>query len=98
GGALEGARRLWLEEQALVTRTPFGRPRRTAAGVDANRTLLLLAVLEKRAGLHLMSCDVDVSIAGGVRADEPALDLGVACAVASSHWELPSDPSTVVVG
>jgi len=96
--AMEGSRPLLLEVQALVTRTPFGLPRRTAAGVDANRTLLLLAVLEKRAGLHLMSFDVYVSIAGGVRADEPALDLGVACAVASSHRERPADPATVVVG
>ncbi|OLD34055.1 MAG: DNA repair protein RadA, partial [Armatimonadetes bacterium 13_1_40CM_3_65_7] len=56
--AMEGSRPLLLEVQALVTRTPFGLPRRTAAGVDANRTLLLLAVLEKRAGLHLMSFDV----------------------------------------
>jgi DNA repair protein RadA/Sms len=60
--------------------------------------LLLLAVLEKRAGLHLMSFDVYVSVAGGVRVDEPALDLGMACAVASSHRERPADPATVVVG
>jgi len=96
--AVEGSRPLLLEVQALVTRTPFGLPRRTAAGVDANRTLLLLAVLEKRAGLHLMSFDVYVSVAGGVRVDEPALDLGMACAVASSHRERPADPATVVVG
>jgi len=96
--AVEGSRPLLLEVQALVTRTPFGLPRRTAAGVDTNRMLLLLAVLEKRAGLHLMSFDVYVSVAGGVRVDEPALDLGVACAVASSHRERPADPATVVVG
>jgi DNA repair protein RadA/Sms len=96
--AVEGTRPLLLEVQALVTRTPFGVPRRTAAGVDYNRTLLLLAVLEKRAGLHLASSDVYVSIAGGVRVDEPAADLGVAVAVASSHRERAVDPSTVVVG
>ena len=96
--AVEGTRPLLLEVQALVTRTPFGVPRRTAAGVDYNRTLLLLAVLEKRAGLHLASSDVYVSIAGGVRVDEPAADLGVAVAVASSHREHAVDPSTVVVG
>ena len=96
--AVEGTRPLLLEVQALVTRTPFGVPRRTAAGVDYNRTLLLLAVLEKRAGLHLASSDVYVSIAGGVRVDEPAADLGVALAVASSHREHAVDPSTVVVG
>ena len=96
--AVEGARPLLLEMQALVTRTPFGLPRRTAAGVDTNRMLLLLAVLEKRAGLHLAAFDVYVSVAGGVRVDEPAVDLGVAVAVASSHRERPADPGTVVVG
>jgi DNA repair protein RadA/Sms len=96
--AVEGTRPLLLEVQALVTRTPFGIPRRTAAGVDYNRTLLLLAVLEKRAGLHLATFDVYVSVAGGVRVDEPAADLGVACAVAGSHRERSVDASTVVVG
>ncbi len=96
--AMEGSRPLLLEVQALVTRTPFGLPRRTAAGVDLNRMVLLLAVLEKRAGLHLMNSDVYVSVAGGVRADEPAVDLGVALAVASSHRERPADPATVAVG
>ncbi len=96
--AVEGSRPLLLEVQALVTRTPFGLPRRTAAGVDVNRMLLLLAVLEKRAGLHLTNFDVYVSVAGGVRVDEPAVDLGVACAVASSHRERPADPATVAVG
>jgi DNA repair protein RadA/Sms len=96
--AVEGTRPLLLEVQALVTRTPFGVPRRTAAGVDYNRTLLLLAVLEKRAGLHLASDDVYVSVAGGVQVSEPAADLGVALAVASSHRERPVEPSTVAVG
>jgi DNA repair protein RadA/Sms len=96
--AVEGSRPLLLEIQALVTRTPFGLPRRTAAGVDLNRMVLLLAVLEKRAGLHLMNFDVYVSVAGGVRVDEPAVDLGVALAVASSHRERPTDPATVAVG
>ena len=96
--AVEGSRPLLLEVQALVTRTPFGLPRRTAAGVDTNRMLLLLAVLEKRAGLHLASFDVYVSVAGGVQVEEPAVDLGVALAVASSHRERPADPGTVVVG
>ncbi len=96
--AVEGTRPLLLEVQALVTRTPFGIPRRTAAGVDYNRMLLLLAVLEKRAGLHLASYDVYVSIAGGVAVSEPAADLGVALAVASSHRERPVDASTVAVG
>ena len=96
--AIEGTRPILLEVQALVTRTPFGMPRRTASGVDYNRVLLLLAVLEKRAGLHLGACDVYVSVAGGVRADEPAVDLGVACAVAGSHRDRPVDAQTAVVG
>ena len=96
--AVEGSRPLLLEIQALVTRTPFGLPRRTAAGVDFNRMVLLLAVLEKRAGLHLMNFDVYVSVAGGVRVEEPAVDLAVALAVASSHRERPADPATVAVG
>lgn len=96
--AVEGTRPLLLEVQALVTRTPFGLPRRTAAGVDYNRLLVLLAVLEKRAGLHLAAFDVYASVAGGVRVDEPAADLGVACAIASSHRERPVDTAAVVVG
>ncbi|HLJ58325.1 MAG TPA: DNA repair protein RadA [bacterium] len=96
--AIEGTRPILLEVQALVTRTPFGMPRRTASGVDYNRMLLLLAVLEKRAGLHLGACDVYVSVAGGVRVDEPAADLGVACAVAGSHRDRAVEGSTAVVG
>lgn len=96
--AIEGTRPLLLEVQALVTRTPFGLPRRTAAGIDYNRLLLLLAVLEKRAGLHLSAHDVYVSVAGGVRVDEPAADLGVAVAVASSHRDRPVDAAAVAVG
>jgi DNA repair protein RadA/Sms len=96
--AVEGTRPLLLEVQGLVTRTPFGMPRRTAAGVDYNRLLLLLAVLEKRAGLHLSDHDVYVSVAGGVRVDEPAADLGVALAVASSHRDRPVDAASVAVG
>ncbi len=95
---VEGSRPLLLEVQALVTRTPFGVPRRTAAGVDYNRMLVLLAVLEKRAGLHLAAFDVYASVAGGVRVDEPAADLGLACAIASSHRERPVDTGTVIVG
>ncbi len=96
--AVEGTRPLLLEVQGLVTRTPFGMPRRTAAGIDYNRLLLLLAVLEKRAGLHLSAHDVYVSVAGGVRVDEPAADLGVAVAVASSHRDRPVDAGAVAVG
>ncbi|HXX37013.1 MAG TPA: DNA repair protein RadA [bacterium] len=96
--ALEGTRPLLVEVQALVTRTPFGVPRRTASGVDYNRVLLLLAVLEKRAGLHLGACDVYVSVAGGLRVDEPAADLGVACAIAGSHRDRVTASLATVAG
>lgn len=96
--AIEGTRPLLVEVQALVSPTHFGMPRRTAAGVDYNRLLLLLAVLERRAGLQLAAQDVYVSIAGGVGVEEPAADLGIAVAVASSLRDRPVDPRAVVIG
>ena len=81
-----------------MTPTVFGMPRRTAAGVDYNRMVVLLAVLEKRAGMHLASQDVYVSIAGGVVVDEPAIDLGIAAAVASSLRDRPVVGTTVAIG
>jgi DNA repair protein RadA/Sms len=96
--AIEGTRPLLVEVQALVSPTHFGMPRRTAAGVDYNRLLVLLAVLERRAGLQLASQDVYASVAGGVGVDEPAADLGVAVAVASSLRNRPVDPRAVVIG
>jgi DNA repair protein RadA/Sms len=96
--AMEGTRPLLIEVQALVTPTVFGMPRRTAAGVDYNRMVVLLAVLEKRAGLHLASQDVYASIAGGVSLDEPAIDLGIAAAVASSLLDRPVDGTAVAIG
>jgi DNA repair protein RadA/Sms len=96
--ALEGSRPLLVEVQALVTPTVFGIPRRTASGVDYNRMVVLLAVLEKRAGAHLSSQDVYVSVAGGVTVDEPAVDLGLAAAVISSLRSRPVDDSAVAIG
>jgi DNA repair protein RadA/Sms len=96
--AMEGTRPLLVEVQALVKSAPFGTPRRTTAGVDYNRLLLLLAVLEKRAGLSLGAADVYANAAGGVRVEEPAADLGVALAVASSHRDRPLDRFTVFIG
>ena len=81
---LEGSRPMLVEVQALVSPTSFGTPRRMSIGLDANRTSLLLAVLEKRVGLELLGDDVFVSVAGGLEVAEPAADLGVAAAVASS--------------
>lgn len=96
--AIEGSRPVLVEVQALVSPTHFGMPRRTASGVDYNRLLLLLAVLERRAGLHLAAQDVYVSVAGGVGVDEPAADLGIAVAVASSLRDRPVDPRAVLIG
>jgi DNA repair protein RadA/Sms len=95
---LEGTRPMLVEVQALVSPTSFGTPRRMALGVDANRTNLLLAVLEKRVGLELMSDDVFVSVAGGLEVNEPAADLGVAAAVASSFRNRALPAHTVVFG
>lgn len=95
---LEGSRPLLVEVQALVGSTPFANPRRTAIGVDLNRVSLMLAVLEKRAGLCLGSQDAFVKIAGGVRVEEPAADLGLALSLASSFRNVASDTSAVVFG
>lgn len=96
--SMEGTRPILIELQALVSPTNFGVPRRTSIGVDYNRVSLLLAVLEKRAGLHLMGQDVFLNVVGGIRIDEPAIDLGILAAVASSFKEIPIDPRTFVIG
>jgi DNA repair protein RadA/Sms len=95
---IEGTRPLLLEIQALVTSTSYGIPQRTATGFDAKRLQMLLAVLEKRVGLHLGQFDVFVNVAGGVRIDEPAADLGVAIAIVSSMRDVPVDSLAVAVG
>jgi DNA repair protein RadA/Sms len=96
--ALEGTRPLLLELQALVTPAHFGAPRRTVLGADYNRVCLLLAVLEKRAGYPLQTQDVFVNVAGGARCQEPAADLGIVVAAASSYVERPITPDVVVIG
>ncbi len=95
---LEGTRPVLAEIQALVSGTNFGMPRRMATGVDYNRVTLLMAVLEKRVGLNLQNQDAYVNVIGGIKIDEPAADLGVITAIASSFkgFEVPSD--TVVMG
>ncbi len=95
---LEGSRPLLVEVQALVSPSAFGTPRRATSGVDYNRLLLLLAVLEKHAGLGFSQADVYANAAGGVRVDEPAADLGIALAVASSYRSTALDPKTVFCG
>ena len=95
---LEGTRPLLVEVQALVSTSSYGMARRMAVGIDQNRLSLLLAVLEKRAGLHLVSDDVFVNIAGGMSIDEPAVDLGIVAAVASSMRNRPIAQGTAVFG
>ncbi len=96
--ALEGTRPLLVEVQALVASTSYNTPQRTATGFDAKRLQVLLAVLEKREGLRFSQHDVFLNVAGGVRLEEPAVDLGVALAVASSFRDVPLDSGTAVVG
>lgn len=95
---LEGTRPILVEVQALVSPAIYGNARRTAMGVDLNRVNLLAAVLEKKGGLQLVGQDIFVNVAGGVRIDEPAADLAVALAVASSFQDRPVDPRTIVIG
>jgi DNA repair protein RadA/Sms len=96
--ALEGTRPVLLELQALVAPASFGTPRRTVLGADYNRVCLLLAVLDKRAGVPLGTQDVFVNVAGGGRAVEPAADLAIVLAAASSFVDRPLPPDVVVVG
>ncbi|HIX98940.1 DNA repair protein RadA [Faecalicatena contorta] len=96
--SMEGTRPILLEIQALVCRSNFGMPRRTAAGTDYNRVNLLMAVLEKRLGLPLSSYDAYVNIAGGIRINEPAVDLGIVMALVSSYKNRPVSEDVLVFG
>jgi DNA repair protein RadA/Sms len=96
--SMEGTRPLLVEIQALVSPTTFGIPRRTSMGVDFNRVNLLIAVLEKKAGLHLGGMDVFINIVGGLKIVEPATDLGVIAAIVSSFREVPVPPRTFLFG
>ncbi len=96
--AMEGTRPMLMEIQALVCKTNFGMPRRTAAGLDYNRVNLLMAVLEKRMGMPLSGYDAYVNIAGGIRMNEPAADLGIVMAVSSSYKNRPVPADMIVFG
>jgi DNA repair protein RadA/Sms len=96
--SMEGTRPILVELQALVSRSFLAVPRRTTIGVDHNRVALLIAVLEKKMGAKLFNQDVFVNVAGGVQVDEPAVDLGIVAAIASSHKEKNIDPRTVFFG
>lgn len=96
--SIEGTRPMLMEIQALVCQSNFGMPRRTAAGTDYNRVNLLMAVLEKRIGLHLSNYDAYVNIAGGIKMNEPAIDLGIVMAIVSSYKNRPISEGMIVFG
>ena len=96
--SMEGTRPILVELQALASATNFGTPRRTILGLDANRVALLAAVMEKKLGMHLMGYDIFMNVAGGVRVVEPAVDLAIVAAVASSFLDKPIAEGTLVLG
>jgi len=96
--SMEGTRPILLEFQALASSTSFGTPRRTILGLDQNRVALLTAVMEKKLGLHLMGHDIFMNVAGGVKVVEPAVDLGIISAIASSFLDKAIPEGTVVLG
>ncbi len=96
--SIEGTRPILLEFQALVSPATFGVPRRTSIGVDYNRVNLLIAVLEKKAGIHLIGMDIFVNVVGGLKILEPAADLAIVTAMSSSAKDIPVDPHTIVFG
>jgi len=96
--SIEGSRPILIELQALVVSTNFGIPRRTAQGIDVNRVSLLVAVMEKRLGVHLFNYDIFLNITGGIKIEEPGADLGVIASIGSSFKDQLIDPETVVFG
>lgn len=95
---MEGTRPVLAEVQALAASTSFGNPRRMTTGVDLSRTLMLLAVMEKRLGIHISSYDVYVNVVGGLKMVEPAVDMGILLAIASSFRNRPLDSGLVAIG
>eukprot|EP01037_Dinobryon_pediforme_P016380 gene16380-16558_t len=95
---LEGMRPMMIETQALVSTSPYGTPQRTATGFDTKRMSMLLAVLEKRCGFNLGNKDVFLNITGGIRVEDPAIDLGLAAAIISSHQDIPISFKTCFAG
>ena len=96
--AMEGTRPIMMEVQALVSQTNFNYPRRTSVGVDFNRITLLMAVIEKRMGIHLSDYDAYVNVAGGMRVNEPSLDLAIVAAILSSFRNRAVDPGMLLFG
>jgi DNA repair protein RadA/Sms len=96
--SMEGTRPILVELQALASSSSFGNPRRTILGIDHNRVALLVAVMEKKLGMHLMGHDIFINVAGGVKIDEPAVDMGIVAAVASSFLDRPVQQGTIILG
>ena len=96
--SMEGTRPILVELQALASSTSFGTPRRTILGLDPNRVALLAAVMEKQLGMHLMGYDIFMNVAGGVKVIEPAVDMAIVSAIASSFLDKPISNGTVVIG
>jgi DNA repair protein RadA/Sms len=96
--SMEGTRPILVEIQALASSSSFGNPRRTILGIDQNRVALLVAVMEKKLGMHLMGHDIFINVAGGVKIDEPAADMGIVAAVASSFLDRPVRHGTIILG
>jgi DNA repair protein RadA/Sms len=96
--SIEGSRPILIELQALVVPTNLGVPRRMAQGIDSQRVSLLVAVMEKRLGVHLFNHDIFLNIAGGIKVDEPGADLGIIAAIASSFRNKVIDPEMIVFG
>ncbi|MCR6104791.1 DNA repair protein RadA [Salipaludibacillus agaradhaerens] len=96
--SMEGTRPVLVEIQSLISPTSFGNPRRMATGIDHNRISLIMAVLEKRVGMMLQNHDAYVKVAGGVRLDEPSIDLAIAVSIASSFRDAPTAPADAIVG
>jgi DNA repair protein RadA/Sms len=96
--SMEGTRPILVELQALASATNFGTPRRTILGLDPSRVALLAAVMEKKLGMHLMGYDIFMNVAGGVKVAEPAVDIGIVAAVASSFLDKAIAEGTVVLG
>jgi DNA repair protein RadA/Sms len=96
--SMEGTRPVLVEIQALISPTSFGNPRRMATGIDHNRVPLLMAVLEKRVGMLLQNQDAYLKVAGGVKLDEPAIDLAIAVSIASSFQDKPTRPTDCIIG
>ncbi len=96
--SMEGTRPILVELQALASSTSFGNPRRTILGIDHNRVALLVAVMEKKLGMHLMGHDIFINVAGGFKIDEPAVDMGIVSAVASSFLDRSIPKGTIIFG